>query len=105
MGDLRKSARLSYNGKISMTWSDDRGNSCSRNGDCMDISSSGLKIKVDTQIPTRTVVTVRSKELALHGSASVRSCTRTGVKYVLGLEFVGGMKWQAPESLVPTGSQ
>ena len=88
-----------------MTWSDDQGNSCSRNGDCIDISSSGLRIKSDTQIPARTVVTLRSKALALHGSASVRRCSTTGVKYVLGLEFVGVMKWQAPESLVPTGSQ
>ena len=105
MGDLRKSTRIAYTGKINMTWSDSSGNSCGRTGDCIDISSSGLKVKLEAQIPTRTVVTVRSKELALHGSASVRSCTRTGVKYVLGLEFVGGMKWQIPESLAASGGQ
>lgn len=100
MGDLRRSTRLTYNGKINMTWSDEKGNSCSRHGDCMNLSSSGLKVKLDTQIPTRTVVTVKAKELALHGSASVRSCTRVGVKFEIGLEFVGGMRWQVPTSLL-----
>lgn len=86
-----------------MTWSDGSGNFFGRNGDCIDISAAGLKVKMDSQIPARTVVSVKSKELALHGSASVRSCTRTGVRFILGLEFVGGMKWRVPESLISNG--
>ena len=106
MGDLRRDTRLLYTGKISLAWANPAGDACARNGECIDISSSGLKVKVDIQIPTRTVVTVRAQELALHGSASVRSCTRSGVRYIIGLEFVGGLKWQIPPTLVAvTGSR
>ena len=104
MGDLRKHNRLPFSGKISLTWADTNGNPFGRNGDCLDVSSTGLKIKLDSQIAVRTVVTVKAKELALHGSASVRSCTRLGSRFVLGLEFVGGMKWQIPAALLtPVG--
>ena len=96
MGDLRKNSRLSYSGKISLTWAAENGDGCARNGECLDVSSSGIKVRLDSQIPARTVVTVRASELALHGSASVRSCNRVGARYIIGLEFVGGMKWQLP---------
>jgi hypothetical protein len=104
MGDLRRDNRLNHNGRISLTWTDSAGHPFARHGECLDISSAGLKVKLDSGIPSRTVVTVKSKELALHGSASVRSCVRTGVTYIIGLEFVGGMKWQAP-GLVTTSQR
>ena len=95
-----------HGGKINLTWATENGDPCARNGDCLDVSSTGIRIKVDAPIPTRTVVTVRARELELHGSASVRSCTRFGAKYIIGLEFVGGMKWQIPLALTtPTGGQ
>jgi hypothetical protein len=99
MGDLRRDNRLAFGGKISLIWASANGDPCARNGECIDVSSSGLKVKVDSQIPTRTVVTVKARELALHGSASVRSCTRVGARYIIGLEFVGGMKWEVPPAL------
>jgi len=99
MGDLRRDARMTYNGKISLTWSDAAGHALGRDGQCLNISATGLKVKLDFEIPLRTVVTVKAKALELHGSASVRSCVRIGIKYTIGLEFVGGMKWQAPASL------
>jgi PilZ domain len=102
MGDLRRDARLTFTGKINLTWADESGNPFACNGECIDVSATGLKIKLDFQIPLRTVVTVRARELSLHGSASVRSCVRGGTKYTLGLEFVGGMKWKLPEALAAT---
>ncbi|HEY3740293.1 MAG TPA: PilZ domain-containing protein [Bryobacteraceae bacterium] len=99
MGDLRRDNRLNFPGKVSLTWSDEASHPFARNGECLDISPSGLKVKLDSNIPIRTVVTVKAKELELHGSASVRSCVRTGSKYTIGLEFVGGMKWRIPSSL------
>src|SRR5450631_136524 len=58
MGDLRQHDRTTYRGKINLMWADESGNPYSSNGVCMDISESGLKIKVDSQLPVRSVVTV-----------------------------------------------
>lgn len=99
MGDLRRDNRLNLAGKISLTWSDPGSHPFARNGECLNISPGGLKVKLDSQIPLRTVVTVKAKALELHGSASVRSCVRSGSNYTIGLEFVGGMKWRVPVSL------
>lgn len=99
MGDLRREGRLKYTGKINLTWSDESGHPFAQNCDCIDVSAAGLKIKLDSHIPLRTVVTVWARDLALHGSASVRSCVRKGLKYTIGLEFVGGMKWKLPQAL------
>ena len=65
MGDLRKANRLTYDCKISLMWANERGDPCSRNGECIDVSATGLKVKLDSQIAARTVVTVKAKELAL----------------------------------------
>jgi len=96
MGELRKDNRLGRGGKVNLTWADEHGHPYASNGECVDISIKGIKVMVDSEIPTRTVVTLKSPQLVLHGSASVRSCTRIGARYVMGLEFVGGMKWQIP---------
>ena len=96
MGDLRHADRTEYRGKINLSWSDDTGNPCARNAECLNISCNGLKVKTEFQLPLRSVVSVRASELALHGSASVRSCVRQGVKYIVGLEFLGGLKWKHP---------
>ena len=101
MGDLRKTGRQFYNGKISLTWAMENGDACARNGECVDVSATGIKVKLDSQIPARTVVTVRARDLALHGSASVRSCNRVGARYIIGLEFVGGMRFQLPPVMTP----
>lgn len=95
---------MSYNGKISLIWANDHGDACARNAVCIDVCSRGISVTVDTQIPARTVVTVNARELDLHGSASVRTCNRVGVRYILGLEFVGGMKWQPPAHLAATSA-
>jgi len=104
MGDLRKDGRFAYRGKISLTWANQNGDPCALNGQCLDVSSRGIKVKVDSEIPTRTVVTVNARDLALHGSASVRACNRAGGRYIIGLEFVGGLKWRLPATMAAAAS-
>jgi len=67
---------------------------CVVNGKCLDVSESGMRVEVSESIDRQTYVTVQSTPLALHGRASVRTCARKGTKYVLGLEFSGGLKWK-----------
>jgi hypothetical protein len=67
------------------------------NGQALDVSSSGMRIEVGDPIEKQTYVTVQCTALGLHGRASVRSCTRKGMRYVLGLEFSAGLQWKPPQ--------
>lgn len=63
-------------------------------GRTLNVSSSGMRVEVGEPIDMQTYVTVQCSALGVHGRASVRTCTRKGMKYILGLEFGGGMKWK-----------
>lgn len=94
MGDLRKQSRLSLHVKATIVWQDDSGNSMIRRGTCIDVSQKGVRVELDAPVPVRAFVTIQAPEIGLHGSASVRSCTRMATKYHVGLEFAGGMRLQ-----------
>ncbi len=66
------------------------------NGRAMNVSAAGMRVEVADPIDKQTYVTVQCAALGLHGRASVRSCTRKGMKYILGLEFSAGLKWKPP---------
>jgi hypothetical protein len=53
-----------------------------------------MRVKVPESLAEHTLVTLRSDRLALHGRASVRNCVRQDVKYLVGLEFIGGLNWK-----------
>ena len=52
----------------------------------------------------QTYVTLQSPGLGLHGTASVRTCARKGMKYIVGLEFSAGLKWKPKSLVVPTSA-
>jgi hypothetical protein len=65
-----------------------------------------MRVQVSDPIPERIYVMLRADAIKLNGSASVRVCQRKGTKYVIGVEFSGGLTWKgAPEAVaeeVPT---
>jgi len=67
------------------------------NGRSLDVSPAGMRIEISEPIDKQTYLTVQCVALGLHGTASVRSCARKGMKYVLGLEFSTGIKWKPKE--------
>jgi hypothetical protein len=77
-----------------VVWKDRAGEDKFINGRALDISESGMRIEVSEPMEKQTYVTLQCVSLGLHGTASVRTCTRKGMKYVVGLEFSGGMKWK-----------
>jgi hypothetical protein len=98
MGDLRKSDRTPYKGKVSISFVNTAGSPCSVVGECVDISEDGMKVRLREPLSIRGFVSVRCREAGLHGSASVRSCTHIKMGYMAGLEFAGGMKWTSSEN-------
>jgi len=75
-------------------WKDRDGNEKFTNAYTLDISESGMRVEVPEPLPERSYVIMRADKLALHGTASVRSCSRKGTKYVAGLEFSAGLKFK-----------
>jgi hypothetical protein len=66
-----------------------------------DISESGMRIELPEPVEPRSFVQLQCPELGLQGTASVRSCSRQGVRFMIGLEFAGGLKWGRESSSKP----
>jgi hypothetical protein len=97
-GDLRRHARAAKSSPIQIVWKDRSGSDRFINGKTLDISVAGLRVEISDPIDERTYVTLRCAALGLQGVASVRSCNRKGMKYVVGLEFSGGLQWKPKDS-------
>lgn len=98
-GKLRRHDRASAQGAaVQLVWKDRSGEDKFMTGITVDISESGIRLEVREPIEQRSYVTMQCAALGIHGSASVRSCTRRGTKFLLGLEFSGGLRWKPRES-------
>jgi hypothetical protein len=95
-GDLRRHERVLQGAPVQVSWKDPLGNEKFANAEILDVSEAGIRVKVPESLAEHTLVTLRSERLALHGRASVRSCDRQGAKYLVGLEFIGGLSWKPP---------
>ena len=77
-----------------MSWTDRDGNQKFAYAKILDISESGMRVEMREQIARHAYVALRADQIALQGSASVRSSTKKGTTYVVGLEFSGGLEWR-----------
>ncbi len=93
-GDLRRHARAEKSATIQLVWQDRQGVDRFVNGRSLDVSPSGMRAEVSQPIDKQTYVSLQCAALGLQGTASVRSCTRKGAKYIVGLEFSGGLQWK-----------
>lgn len=93
-GTLRRHDRTEVRALVNLMWKDRFGTEKFSNAYSIDVSESGMRAEVPEPIPERSYVVIRADKLALHGTASVRSCARKGTKYVVGLEFSAGMKFK-----------
>jgi hypothetical protein len=91
---IRRDDRIPASELVEVTWKDRSGQEKFAKGRTLDISASGMRIEVPEPLDKQTYVALRSNALSLHGTASVRSCTRQAAKYLVGLEFSGGLKWK-----------
>jgi hypothetical protein len=93
-GDIRRHERVLLAAPVQVSWQDRLGNQKFANAEILDVSEAGMRIKVPESLMAQTLVTLRSDRLALHGRASTKSCVRHGAKYLVGLEFIGGLNWK-----------
>jgi PilZ domain len=65
-------------------------------GRCVDLSPSGARLETRDKLETRSTVLVHSEQFGRMGLASIRHCTRTGMKYDVGLEFSTAFGMSSP---------
>ena len=97
---IRRDARIPAEELVEITWKDRFGQEKFAKARTLNVSEMGMRVEMPEPLDRLAYVTFRSSALALHGTASVRSCTRQAAKYLVGLEFSGGLKWKpkAPSS-------
>lgn len=91
---IRRDERMPAAELVEVTWKDRYGQEKFAKARSLDVSELGMRIEMPEALDKLVYVTLRSIPLALHGTASVRSCTRRGTKYLVGLEFSGGLRWK-----------
>jgi hypothetical protein len=93
--NLRRHPRGPSQGVLKVAWTDGRGNFRRATGKCLDISVSGVRLELSEPVEARTLVHVESAALQIFGTASVRYCERFRLKYLVGLEFSGGLQYRS----------
>lgn len=93
--DLRRSTRYVCGDQVEILWSDERGDPKRALGRCKDISSTGMRITAIDAPPLRSYLTFRLSPADFGGTGSVRSIRRTFAGTEIGLEFTGGLEFNA----------
>ncbi len=91
---MRRQNRTAVSVPVQVMWKDRYGNDKFSTAQSIDVCESGMRLQAPEQIAERSFVVLKCDKLGLHGSASVRSCSRKGTRYLIGMEFGGGMKWK-----------
>lgn len=102
MDRLRRQTRVPLNARVKLLWTGDNGQPCYCMATAVNISESGLRLESNHAVPVRSYVNFQVENTDVQGSASVRSCQHQGMKFCIGLEFTGGLKWAPGPGGAPT---
>lgn len=96
--NARREARYPLTGTLRILWEDADGREVISKAQIVDVSISGLKLRVDAKIPVRTYISCNEPRLGIRGRGSVRYCQFAKGQFVVGVEFAGGTGWRPPAS-------
>jgi hypothetical protein len=82
-------------GVVQASWLDVNGSMKTRRIRVLNISEDGIALQVPEEVMP-LMVKFQSDQWNVEGTGVVRQCRRAGDKYVVGLEFTEGLRWQAP---------
>ena len=99
--DLRKTRRYAVDGTLRVSWLGLNGSlKVAHNARVLNISEEGMEFELPEPAQLISRVKIQSDKHKLLGEAAVRHCRREGAKYIVGVEFVDGLRWRAPEGEV-----
>lgn len=93
----RRHSRFALPGKIKLHWRTAEGHSFHLPAKCVDISRSGLSLEIERAIPVGTMVQLESPDFRIAGVAYIRHCAPKAIRFVVGIEFAGGLQWNEPK--------
>jgi hypothetical protein len=99
-GNLRRHARRSFSATVRVGWQDHLGHDKTALTRSFDISECGMRFELSEAVAVRSDVTLRCDKIGLQSRASVRSCARQRLKYMVGVEFGCGYRWSPPSEEV-----
>lgn len=94
MSQRRISERIPVGGRVRLFWEDETGRQHFSQAEARDISDTGLSITLRERVPKHTTIQVECLTNRVQGSATVRRCDQRGMDFIVGLEFIGGMRMQ-----------
>jgi hypothetical protein len=97
--DLRRAPRYSAAGEtIRVSWLGLDGTlKLVQHARVINISEGGIAVEIPEAAKVISRVKLEADKHRLLGEGTVRHCRRAGVQYVIGVEFVDGLHWRAPE--------
>ena len=99
--DLRRRRRYAVDaGVLEVSWINIAGKMETARARALNVSEDGIALQLPTAaMPTR--IRFRSDRFKLCGAGAVRYCRRSGVTYIVGVEFIEGLHWSPPYEDVP----
>lgn len=99
--DLRKFKRYVVDaGVLRVSWLDPAGKMKMTRTRALNVSENGIAIELPEAAMPQSMVRFQSDKFKVQGAGTVRHCHRVGTKFVVGLEFCDGLRWQPPNEKV-----
>src|SRR5258708_1466145 len=93
--ERRREPRESLSGALLVLVHDSEGRERVSRAECIDVSPSGLRLRVTEKPALRANVNFNSRELGIAGRGTVRFAIAKKAAFEIGLECTGGTGWKA----------
>jgi hypothetical protein len=99
--DMRSHRRYLVDaGVLQVSWLDASGNMKVVRTRALNISEGGMAIELPEAAMPLSMVRFQSDRFKVRGAGAVRHCRRVGSKWIVGIEFIEGLRWNPPEGEV-----
>ena len=98
---MRRSRRVACHAKVQLSWLAENGDACRALGMCNDISQEGMQLVSPAAVPVRSAVQFLITGSPLQGSGTVRSCSRSAGKFIVGVTFAAPLRVDPATTPIP----
>ncbi len=101
--DLRKSRRYSVDaGILRVSWLGLNGTlKVVQQARVVNVSEEGIAVELPAPALIASRIALEASKHRLQGEGTVKRCRPVGFKFVVGIEFVNGLHWRAPDESIP----